>query len=69
MHFEDADGREGDADPVVDLGEVVRRSLLAAQHLKEIEEQARELSEKTSRRTPPPEKRAGEGDGAEAPKE
>jgi hypothetical protein len=68
MHFEDADGKEDNVDQVVDLEEVVRRSLLATQHLREIEEQARELSEKTTRRTPPPEKPAGEGENADAPK-
>jgi hypothetical protein len=60
MHSEDAEGKENEADQVVDLEEVVRRSLLATQHLMEIEEQARELSEKTSRRTLPPEKPADE---------
>ena len=68
MHFEDADGKEGRSEQEVDLEEVVRRSLLAAQHLMEIEEQAREISEKTSRVTPLPEKPTGKGDERDTPK-
>lgn len=46
MHIpEDATGSEQPFE-TDDLSEIVRRSLLAAQHLKDIEEQVRELARK-----------------------